>query len=202
MAQALRNLYVTIKNVRVLAVNRRQFIKHSSLVSLAMGSSSVFAANTSLILPQDEARTLKLKNLHTGEKVNTTYWEHGEYLVDGLAEIYFLMRDHRANQVAAMDLTLLDELHRIQQTLETQQEIYLVSGYRSPATNNKLRRNNEGVAKHSYHMQGRALDFRIPGIRNSHLHKATLASSDGGVGYYPNSGFIHLDTGRKRNWVS
>lgn len=182
-------------------MNRREFIQYSSFTALAMGSSSLFAANTSLILPRDEARSLKLKNLHTGERINSTYWEHGEYLVDGLAEIYFLMRDHRANQVAAMDLTLLDELHRIQQTLETRQEIYLVSGYRSPQTNNQLRRNHEGVAKHSFHMQGRALDFRIPGISNRHLHKATLANADGGVGYYPNSGFIHLDTGRKRSWV-
>jgi uncharacterized protein YcbK (DUF882 family) len=182
-------------------VNRRQFLKHTGLISMAMGSTPLFAANSPLILPQEDARTLKLKNLHTGERVNTTYWEKGEYLVDGLAEIYFLMRDHRANQVAAMDLTLLNELHHIQQTLDTQQEIYLVSGYRSPETNNKLRQNHEGVAKHSFHMQGRALDFRIPGIRTSYLHKATLANSDGGVGYYRRSGFIHLDTGRKRHWI-
>jgi uncharacterized protein YcbK (DUF882 family) len=182
-------------------VNRRQFIKQSGLISLGVSSAPVFAASSRLILPNDDARSLKLKNLHTGEKISATYWEHGEYLVDGLAEIYFLMRDHRANQIAAMDLTLLDELHRIQQTLETQKEIYLVSGYRSPETNQKLRSNSEGVAKHSFHMQGRALDFRIPGISNTHLHKATRAVSDGGVGYYRRSGFIHLDTGRQRSWV-
>lgn len=182
-------------------MNRRQFIKHTGLISLGMGSAPLFAANSPLILPTTEARSLNLKNLHTGEKVKTTYWEKGEYLVDGLAEIYFLMRDHRANQVAAMDLTLLDELHRIQQTLEVEKEIYLVSGYRSPETNQKLRRNSEGVAKHSFHMQGRALDFRIPGVSNSYLHKATLAVSDGGVGYYRQSGFIHLDTGRQRSWI-
>lgn len=182
-------------------MNRRHFLKQTGLISLGMSSAPLFAANSNLILPNDESRSLTLKNLHTGEKVSATYWEKGEYLVDGLAEIYFLMRDHRANQVAAMDLTLLDELHRVQQTLEVKTEIYLVSGYRSPETNDKLRSNNEGVAKHSFHMQGRALDFRIPGISNSYLHKATLAVSDGGVGYYRRSGFIHLDTGRQRHWV-
>lgn len=182
-------------------MNRRHFLKQTGLISAATSCAPLFAATTPLILPPTEARSLKLKNLHTGEKLNATYWEHGEYLVDGLAEIYFLMRDHRANQVAAIDLDLLDELHRIQQTLNSQQEVYLLSAYRSPETNHKLRQTNEGVAKRSFHMQGRALDFRIPGISNSYLHKATLANSDGGVGYYPRSGFIHLDTGHKRQWV-
>lgn len=182
-------------------MNRRHFLKNTALASMTLASPSLFAANTSLILPKDDVRTLKLKNLHTGESIRTTYWEQGEYLVEGLAEIYFLMRDHRANQVAAMDLTLLDELHRIQQTLETKQEIYLLSGYRSPKTNEELRRHHEGVAKRSFHMKGKALDFRIPGISMAHQHKATLANSNGGVGYYRRSGFIHLDTGHKRHWV-
>ncbi len=181
-------------------MNRRQFLTHSGLASLSMACPSVFAAPSKLILPNEHERILKLHNLHTGERTQATYWYKGEYLVDGLAEIYFLMRDHRANKVAAIDLTLLDELHGIQQKLETQNEIYLVSGYRSPETNNALRQDHEGVAKRSFHTQGRALDFRIPGISNRYLHKATLAQSDGGVGYYRRSGFIHLDTGRKRQW--
>ncbi|NVK37432.1 MAG: DUF882 domain-containing protein [Gammaproteobacteria bacterium] len=181
-------------------MNRRQFLSRSGLLSLSMACPSVIAAPTNLILPNENERILKLHNLHTGERTQATYWYKGEYLVEGLAEIYFLMRDHRANKVAAMDLSLLDELHGIQQKLETQKEIILLSGYRSQETNDALRRTHEGVAKNSFHMQGRALDFRIPGISTRYVHKATLAQSDGGVGYYRRSGFIHLDTGRKRHW--
>jgi len=182
-------------------VNRRHFLQQLSLSALALSTPPVFAAQSQLILPKEEHRTLKLKNLHTGDKIHATYWEHGEYLIDGLAEIYFAMRDHRANKVTAMDLELLDNLHHVQTKLDTRNEIYLLSGYRSPETNESLRSQHEGVAKHSLHMQGRALDFRIPGISNRYLNKATLAVSGGGVGYYRKSGFIHLDTGRKRHWV-
>ena len=182
-------------------MNRRQFLSQAGLLTMALSSPSVLAAKSSLVLPQDPVRTLKLKNLHTGQSTVATYWENGEYLVDGLADIFYLMRDHRSNKVAAMDLELLNNVFRIQQTLQTNKEIYLISGYRSPETNAQLRRVSEGVARHSFHMQGRALDFRIPGINNAYLHKASLVQNDGGVGYYPKSGFIHLDTGRKRHWV-
>lgn len=182
-------------------MNRRDFIKQLGLSSLVIGSGPVFASNTSLILPDTEHRTLKIKNLHTGEKINATYWENGEYLIDGLAEVYFIMRDHRANKVTAIDLDLLNNLHQVQHTLETNKEIYLISGFRSPETNATLRRQREGVAKHSLHMQGQAMDFRIPGISNKHINKAARSSISGGVGYYRKSGFIHLDTGRKRHWI-
>ena len=182
-------------------MNRREFITRFGLSALTLSSTSSFAASSGLILPKEEHRTLKIKNLHTGDSVNATYWEHGEYLIDGLAELYFAMRDHRANLVTAMDIDLLDTLHGIQSQFDNHQEIYLLSGYRSPKTNESLRKQQEGVAKHSLHMQGRALDFRMPGVSNRYLNQASLSISNGGVGYYRNSGFIHLDTGRKRHWV-
>lgn len=183
-------------------MNRRNFLKQLGMSSIALSSTSVLAAPSSLILPETEHRTLTVRNMHTGDLVKATYWEQGEYLVDGLAELYYAMRDHRANKVIAMDLELLDNLHHIQQTLESRKEVYLFSAYRTPHTNESLRKQHDGVAKQSLHMQGKALDFRIPGISNKHLNKAALACNHGGVGYYPNSGFIHLDTGRKRHWIS
>ncbi|MBT14088.1 MAG: hypothetical protein CMI02_18855 [Oceanospirillaceae bacterium] len=80
--------------------------------------------------------------------------------------------------------------------------MYIISGYRAPKTNSDLRHVSNGVAEHSLHMQGRAIDIRIPGVSHRHLHKAALAMRTGGVGYYPKSGFIHIDTGRVRHWTA
>lgn len=204
MAQSLRFIFHPLfrQDYAVMSINRRQFLQWSSATSLMLGAPQILAANaSSLILTTDEHRSLKLRNLHTGEKLSVTYFEHGDYLIDGLAEIYLLMRDHRENQIAPMDINLLDQLHSIQSKLETQREIMLISGYRSPETNHKLREKGAGVAKRSLHMSGKALDFRIPGLNLRHVHKATLASTQGGVGYYGRSGYIHMDTGRKRRWA-
>jgi len=183
-------------------VKRRDFIKQLGISSLAVASPSVFGAKSSLILPENQHRTLTVRNMHTGDLVKATYWEKGEYLVDGLADLYYVMRDHRANKVTAMDVNLLDNLHHIQQALGPKKEVYLFSAYRTPHTNEELRKHYDGVARRSMHMEGKALDIRIPGVSNKHLNKAALAYNRGGVGYYPNSGFIHLDTGRQRHWVS
>jgi len=180
-----------------MTINRRQFLSWAGSVPL-IGCTP--AALASKIVPEPEHRALNIRNLHTGEKVNVTYFEHGDYLIEGLAEIYLLMRDHRENLIAPIDIRLLDQLHSIQQKLETQREILLVSAFRSPETNQKLREQGAGVAKRSFHMTGQALDFRIPGLNLRHVHKATLASTFGGVGYYSRAGFVHMDTGRKRRW--
>ena len=187
-----------------MKLDRRQFLKWSSAAPILAAAPQLMAAPQKLILPTESHRQLKLRNLHTGEKLNVTYWEQGEYLIDGLAEVYFLMRDHRQNSIAAIDLDLIDQLHSIQQTLNTQRDILLVSGFRSETTNHALRNTTgkaTGVAKRSLHMQGRAMDFRIPGLNLRHVHKATLANAHGGVGYYARSGYLHMDTGRKRRWA-
>ena len=202
-----------------MGLNRRQLLHWASLAPVAAATTlavpSVFASpmnstsrSSGLILPADHEtnleshRTLKLRNLHTNEHVNVTYWEQGEYHVDALAEIYLLMRDHRANSITAIDVNLLDQLHSVQSKLQSNKEILLVSGYRSPQTNSMLRASSKGngVAKHSLHMQGKAMDFRIAGTNLRQVHRATLASTQGGVGYYSRGGYIHMDTGRKRKW--
>ncbi|MEH6348035.1 MAG: DUF882 domain-containing protein [Bermanella sp.] len=186
-----------------MSLNRRQFLKWSSKAPLLASAPLLFSSQSASALthsPKEEFRQLKLNNLHTGEKANVTYWEQGEYVIDALADIYLLMRDHRENSIAPIDIRLLDQLHHVQQKLESQKEILLVSGYRSPKTNENLRKSNHSVSRNSLHMKGKAMDFLIPGLNLRHVHKATLASSAGGVGYYARSGFIHMDTGRKRRW--
>jgi uncharacterized protein YcbK (DUF882 family) len=189
-----------------MSLNRRQFLTWAGAAPIAsqlLLSTPTVLASSSLSLPSQKPeghRELKLRSLHTGETAKVTYWEQGEYSIDALADIFLLMRDHRQNSIAPIDIRLLDQLHAIQEKLGSSKEIIMVSGYRSPETNSKLREAGTGVAKRSLHMRGKAMDFRIPGLNLRQVHKATLASTIGGVGYYGRSGYIHMDTGRKRRW--
>jgi uncharacterized protein YcbK (DUF882 family) len=151
------------------------------------------------IVRQSERR-LTLRNLHTGEQARITYWAEGNYLNESLQEINQLLRDHRTGDIAQMDRELLDLLYRLQHRLENKNEFEVISGYRSPKTNAMLRSKSNGVAKKSLHMQGKAIDIRLPGTSLKQLRKAAVTLKSGGVGYYPNSNFIHVDTGRVRYW--
>lgn len=148
----------------------------------------------------DEARALSMYNLHTDEKLNAVYWEQGRYLPDALSEVNYFFRDFRANEIKPIDPRLLDLLCKIHRDLGDNAPFNLVSGYRSPATNAWLARRTEGVALHSMHIQGRAADINLPGRRLASLEKIALALRGGGVGYYPRSDFVHVDTGRVRHW--
>lgn len=145
-------------------------------------------------------RELSFFNLNTGERVNASYWENGRYLNDGLAELNHIFRDYRRNEVFNIDRKLFDQLFLLQHKLGRKGEIQLISGYRSPATNRQKRQRSRGVAKHSYHTLGQAVDVRIPGVQLAHLRKAALNLKVGGVGYYPSDHFVHLDTGPVRSW--
>lgn len=145
-------------------------------------------------------RRLGFNNLHTGETLDLPYWIEGEYVPESLAEINHLLRDHRNNQVAVIDPRLLDLLYRVRDVLDTSQPLQVISGYRSPASNQMMAGQSSGVAKHSLHMDGKAIDIRIPGIQLAELRQAGLQLQGGGVGYYPESNFVHLDVGRVRTW--
>ncbi|MEN8177870.1 MAG: DUF882 domain-containing protein [Pseudomonadota bacterium] len=176
-------------------INRRQFLAGCAAFTASAITPSVFASITS----QPE-RQLAFRHLHTGEQVKLTYWAEGDYLADSLQEINHLLRDHRTGDVSPIDRQLMDLLFSLQTRLERQGEFQIISGYRSPATNNMLRNQSGGVAKKSLHMQGKAIDIRFPGAELKHLRKAAIALKSGGVGYYPKSNFIHVDTGRVRYW--
>ena len=145
-------------------------------------------------------RSLGFYNTHTGEQLETCYWAEGEYVPEGMKEINHILRDHRTGDIHDMDQGLLDLLHLLQTQVESRQTFQIISGYRSPKTNAMLNSKSKGVAKRSYHMQGKAIDIRLNGCELKHLHKAALSLKAGGVGYYPSSDFIHVDVGRVRRW--
>ena len=184
-------------------MQRRAFLQTfgqlTSGLLLAGAGTDVLAAQKPSV---QGARTLRLYNIHTGEQERCTYWENGHYIDSELHRLDLLLRDHRNGDVNAIQRSLYDRIYALQANLNPGKPVYIISGYRSPESNNALRNSSNGVAKRSLHMEGRAVDIRIPGVSHKDLHKAALALREGGVGYYPSSGFIHLDTGRTRRWTA
>lgn len=149
----------------------------------------------------DELARLAFVNTHTSESLRVVYREGPRYLTDALARIDHVLRDHRTDEVHPIDPALLDQLDRLAAMLGVGKDPYhVISGYRSPRSNAMLASRSGGVAKRSLHMEGRAIDIRIPGVPLARVREAALDMKAGGVGYYPGSDFVHLDTGRVRNW--
>lgn len=178
-------------------MNRRIFLRSAAAIT---GSAIVPAAFANHTQAAQVDKELHLYNIHTGEFVKTTFKQAGEYDQQGLSELDHLLRDHRSGESTLISRTLLDDIYTLQELFKPNQAIEIISGYRSPKTNQKLREMGHGVAKRSLHMQGKAIDIRIPGINLGQVRKAALALKSGGVGYYPKSGFIHIDVGRVRQW--
>jgi uncharacterized protein YcbK (DUF882 family) len=145
-------------------------------------------------------RALAFQNLHTGETLKTVYYAEGQYLPEAIRHIDWLLRDFRTEQVHAIDPRLLDLLADLHNRLDTREPFHVISGYRSPKTNAMLASLGDGVAQNSLHMQGMAIDIRVPGRGLNHVRAAALMLRRGGVGYYPRSDFVHVDTGRVRTW--
>lgn len=124
----------------------------------------------------------------------------GGYDPTTLARVNHFLRDFRTDEVHAIDPGVLDTLFAVRSRVGRDDPFHVISGYRSPETNAYLRRHSSGVAKHSLHMEGRAIDVRLPGIPTAKLRDIALTMQRGGVGYYPASDFVHLDTGRVRFW--
>lgn len=149
----------------------------------------------------DTPRRAVLLNLHTGDKFNEVYFADGRYVPDALVEATRVMRDWRTGETHYIDPQLFDALHAINQRLETNRPFGIISGYRSNKTNAALHAKSKGVASNSQHTQGKAIDVRVEGLDLRNLHKAALDVSAGGVGYYPTSNFVHVDTARVRQWT-
>lgn len=146
------------------------------------------------------SRRLSFVNTHTGESLSTVYWADGRYEPDALREIDHILRDHRAGVVKAIDRDLLDVLSAMRQSLDAREPFHVISCYRTPQTNAMLRERSGRVASHSLHVDGRAIDVRLPGTPLPVLHRTARALQRGGVGYYAKSDFVHVDTGRVRHW--
>lgn len=164
------------------------------------------AALTGLAWPAEAARRvlpprqLAFHNLHTGEKLDTVYWADGRYLPEAMRHIDWLLRDYRTDQVHGIDPRLLDLLADLHARLHTREPFHVISGYRSPETNAMLASTTDGVAQNSQHLAGKAIDIRVPGKRLNYVRAAAVSLRRGGVGYYPHSDFVHVDTGHVRYW--
>jgi uncharacterized protein YcbK (DUF882 family) len=178
-----------------LLLNRRGFLTGLASAAGLLSVSPVLAAVTPAV-----ERSLALYHTHTGERAEITYWRDGEYITQGLEAISQLFRDHRTKEQAEIDRGLLDTLYALSLSLCEPGEFEIISAYRSPKTNEMLRGKSGGVAKRSLHMQGRAIDIRVAGCKLKRLHEKAISLKAGGVGYYPKSNFIHVDTGRVRYW--
>lgn len=146
------------------------------------------------------ARRLSFYHAHTAETLDVIYAENGYYRSEALAEVNFFLRDFRTGDVHVIDPKLLDILHIARLYTGSTGQIEVLSGFRSHTTNELLRRASTNVAEHSLHMTGQAIDVRLTDVPTRTLRRAAMSMRRGGVGYYPESDFVHLDTGRVRSW--
>lgn len=145
-------------------------------------------------------RAVSLYNTHTGESLRTVYWADGHYIREAVRDINWILRDHFTDQVIPMDAGVLDLIGMLRERLETPEPFLVICGYRSAATNNRLYREGHGVALHSYHIKGMAIDLRAERRSLTQVRNAALSLRGGGVGYYPRSDFVHVDVGPVRRW--
>jgi uncharacterized protein YcbK (DUF882 family) len=145
-------------------------------------------------------RSLELKNLHTGEVLKVTFDREAGPDPETLAKLQHLLRDYRVNEEHTIDPALYGLLSDLAAATGHEARYEVISGYRSPRTNEKLHSEGHAVAEHSQHMEGRAIDVRLIGCELTILRDAALKAARGGVGFYPSSNFVHVDTGRVRHW--
>ncbi|MDO8419124.1 MAG: DUF882 domain-containing protein [Rubrivivax sp.] len=177
--------------------HRRHFLRHS--VSLAAAALPALVTPARASVP--EARGLAMAHTHTREHIDLVYAVRERYVPESLGLLNRFLRDHYSGEVGVIDPALFDLLHRVRQVLGTAASFEVISGYRDAATNSRLRATRGGgVATKSLHMEGRAVDVRLPGVALSDLRDAALSLRAGGVGYYPQERFVHIDTGRVRHW--
>lgn len=175
---------------------RRRFLM---AVGGLCGTAAAFAA-APVLAASRAARSLSFIHTHTGESLRAVYFQDGCYQADCLAQVNHLLRDFRTGDVHPIDPGVLDILFELQTRADRDAPFEVISGYRSPATNAMLHHRSEGVAVHSMHLEGRAIDVRLSGYSTERLASAARVLGRGGVGYYARSDFVHVDTGRVRYW--
>ena len=177
-------------------IDRRGFIGYVGLLgaaSAAMGARFALAQTANV-------RSLSFVHTHTGEKLAAAYWKDGEYQPQVLQQVNRLLRDFRTNEVHAIDPALLDVLFELRTRVGSERAFHVISAYRSPRTNEMLRQSSNGVAEHSMHMLGKAIDVRLEEFPTERLADVARSLRRGGVGFYRASDFVHVDTGRVRYW--
>ncbi|RUM33948.1 MAG: Twin-arginine translocation pathway signal [Desulfobulbus sp.] len=176
-------------------MNRRTFLKLS--LQAAVG---ITVLQTVPAWASSGERSLSFYHTHTGEHLDVTFARWGKYDPRALESVNAYLRDFRTGEEHRIDPGVLDILWKIQQEMGCRGTYEVISGYRSPATNQALRRKSKGVAKHSMHTLGKAIDIRLSGQHTCQIRDCAIALKGGGVGYYAKSDFVHIDTGRVRTW--
>lgn len=177
-------------------MNRRGFLGLGLAAVTSLIAAPAISAPTSR-LPE---RRIRLYNVHTGESIDTLYWAEGLYDRRALAGINRVLRDHRTDEVHPIDTKVIDLLHQLGKQIGLKSQFNIISGYRSPKTNAMLARLSDGVATRSLHVQGMAVDIRVPGLSAAALGRSAKSLKGGGVGTYSRSNFVHIDSGRVRYW--
>lgn len=186
----------------LICENRRNLLKLATGAIAATTVLGVFAMQPSLAKEAvTKERELRLFTPALGETSRIVYWIPGEgYIRESLDEISWALRDRRTKTAKLYDPHVLDQLFALRLQLGYQKPTHALSGYRSPQTNAMLSRQQRGVAQNSFHMRGRAIDIRMPGVTTANMNRAALAMKAGGVGYYSRSNFVHIDSGQVRSW--
>ncbi len=200
MQEEYMNKTCTDENIDNQGMTRRKLLKMGLVTAVAGIIPCETMAAVSKYLYEE--RALCVYNLHSKEYIDVVYWKNGKYDKNALNDLNYIFRDHYNGAEKKMAPRLYDFLYAIQQKLECKDPFHLISGYRSPATNSKLRKKNRAVAKRSLHVKGKAADIRLPGQSIKNLRRVAYELKVGGVGYYPNSNFVHVDVGRVRFWRS
>lgn len=180
-------------------LSRRSVLKGGLTLSLSALISTTIA-KPALAMAGDGMYKISLRNQRSGDTFSGVYRIGNKYLPDAFERINYVMRDVRADEIFPIDPRVIDIVSLVHQNLGTNETFELLSGYRSPHTNKTLRESGSGVAKNSLHMSGQAIDVRLAEINSSVIRKTAVDLAAGGVGYYPRSGFVHLDSGAFRTW--
>ncbi|RKE74455.1 DUF882 domain-containing protein [Pseudorhodoplanes sinuspersici] len=179
-------------------------IRVSQRLALASALTIISANNLNTAVANGDTRTITMHHTHRGDDITVTFKRNGRYDDEALKKLNYFLRDWRTDDVTTMDPQLFDAVWEVAREFGPDKQINIISSYRSPRTNEMLRGRSasSGVARHSLHMQGKAMDFFIPGVPLDKIREAGLRLQRGGVGFYPTSGspFVHMDVGNVRHW--
>ncbi len=190
---------------KACSTTRRNFLGLGAIVLGAAAASSIVPVKASAAIFSrgsqfGGARKITFRNSHTGETFSGVYRVGDKYLPDAFDRINIVLRDFRSNELFPIDPRVIDIIYSVHELSGRTEPYEILSGYRCPKTNAGLRSNSEGVAKNSLHMTGQAIDLRMPNFDTSQIKKLAVSLKAGGVGYYPKSNFVHMDSGDVRTW--
>ena len=179
-------------------VTRRGLLR--AFAATAVVAAPTYGSAAGFLRGGGDIRRIKMYSGRTGERIDMIYWVEGKYIKEAVQEVHHFMRDWRTNEVKFIDLRTIDVMAAAHNLLGSNEPYMLLSGYRSPKTNNMLRSRSKGVAKNSLHMKGQAADLRLSSRSVSQVSRAATACKGGGVGRYSGSNFVHMDCGPVRVW--